>query len=219
MEEVRKEISKKSKEIVIKLNKRVLLIVGIVVLIVALLAVIGVQQYYIQKYKTEGITPPEVNDTEEDTESSVVGTIEEEVEEEVVEEEAETTASEQEVEEEEPEKLDITGDVLLTIDKINVDPKPSIDDYARVTSVKFTIKNQDEDFTPTVNGYLEQYEGEDEKDITLDELEAGDSITETSAKLVFGYNNIDTAQTLVIEVYDEKDKLLAKETKKFSQPS
>ena len=58
-------------------------------------------------------------------------------------------------------KLPITGEVFLTIDKITVDPKPNTENYARVTSVTFTIQNQNEDFTPKVTGILKKYEGEE----------------------------------------------------------
>ena len=113
-------------------------------------------------------------------------------------------------------KLPITGEVFLIIDKINIDPKPDIENYARVTSVTFTINNQNEDFTPKVSGYLKEYEGDEEpKTVELGELEAGLSITDTSAKLTFGYSEPETEHTLILKLYNEKNKLLKTVSKTF----
>jgi hypothetical protein len=118
------------------------------------------------------------------------------------------------VEEEEDTLLPLTGDVDITIDKINIDPKPNIEDYARITYVKFTITNQDEDFNPKVVGYV-LGEIDDKKDVTYSELEAGTESTVTETKFTFGYSDVDEEHTFKLEIYDEKNKMVASTTKTF----
>ncbi|MEE9525270.1 MAG: hypothetical protein V3V78_01535 [Candidatus Woesearchaeota archaeon] len=126
----------------------------------------------------------------------------------------ETNSSEEEPEPED-ETLPITGEIIFTLDKLNLDPKPKIDDYAKVSSVEFTIKNQDKDIIPKVVAYLTEYGGEDEKIIIYDELEAGETLTLTESKFAFGFNNVDQSHELNLELYSGK-KLIKKITKTFT---
>ncbi len=114
------------------------------------------------------------------------------------------------------ELLPITGEIIFTIDKINIDPKENIEDYSKITSVKFTIKNQDEDLDdPKIIGYLTMYGEDDEKTVDLNKIEAGHQITETETNLIFGYNKIDEEHILNLELYNDK-KLVKKVSKKFN---
>ena len=203
----------KPKEITIKLNTKHLIYSGYIILVLALITVIVLQHYE--------VIPTRSDLANIEKESEVVGSIEEEtvVEEAPIEVEAvvEEEPEEEVVEEEEETEdlLPITGEVSIIIDKINLDPKPNIEDYAKVTSVKFTILNQDEDFDPTVKAYLKSYT-DDEKEIELEELEAGEQTTQTSTKLFFGFNNVDQQKTLVLNLYNEKNKMIATAEKSFT---
>jgi len=92
------------------------------------------------------------------------------------------------------------------------------EDYARVNSVKFTIINQDKDFTPKVEAFLLSDET-DVKDVTLTELKAGEKITKTESKLTFGFNSIKEEQTLKLNVYNEQNKVVTFAIKKFTVSS
>jgi len=127
----------------------------------------------------------------------------------------ENNTKENKTEDKSEEKLlDITGEIIFTINDMDIEIKENIEDYAKILSVTFTIKNQDKDFTPKVIGYLEKYGSDDEKIIELDELIAGKSITRTDKKLTFGFNEIDEEQILILELYNGK-KRLQKVTKSF----
>ena len=205
----------KPKEITIRLNTKHLIYTGHIILVLALATIIVLQHYEVIPTRSDLVK-----------DSEVVGPIEEvpEEEEEVVEEtppaveEVVVEEEEEEVVEEEPEEdlLPITGEVTFTIDKLNLDPKPAIEDYAKIASVTFTIINQDVDFTPTIEGYLLMYGEDDVKAIELDELEAGHQITKTSTKLTFGFTGVDEQKTLKLELYNEKNKLLKTVTKTFT---
>ena len=186
----------KPKEITIKFNTNQLIKGGYILLVLALVCVIGYQQYYgnILPSSCSGTTGLVVAEKESD----IVGPI---VEETVLEEEPEEETPEEVVEEEPEEDLPITGDIFFTIDEVNHIVKG--DDYARIMSVTFTIKNQDEDFTPKVKGFL-TYDQDDIKQVELSELEAGKSTTYTSTELTFGYDNIDNEKILKLELYDNK---------------
>jgi hypothetical protein len=82
--------------------------------------------------------------------------------------------------------------------------------YTKITSIEFTIKNQDKDFIPTVKAYLEGADADDYREITLEELKAGDSYSEESTKLALTFDQINVEKTVVLELYNEKDKLLKK---------
>ncbi|MBD3355321.1 hypothetical protein GF361_05035 [Candidatus Woesearchaeota archaeon] len=127
------------------------------------------------------------------------------------------TASENNnTEQKKDELLPITGEIIFTINKINIDPKENIEDYSKITSVTFTIKNQDEDLDDLqILGYLTMYGEDDEKTVDLDSIEAGHQITKTESGLVFGYNNVDEEHILNLELYDNK-KLVKKVSKKFN---
>jgi hypothetical protein len=186
-------------------------------LILALSTVIVLQHYGVIPIRGDADTSAvgaatkvlEKEEEEETPSTTITVTQENETEEE------NTTEPEPEPEPEPEEEilLPITGEVLVTIDKINYEIKG--DDYARIKSVEFTIKNQYKDFEPKVIGYLSQYGSEDEKSVELEELEAGKYITVDSPKLTFGYNNIDEAQILNLEVYDGS-KRIVKNSKTFS---
>ncbi len=203
----------KPKEITIKLNMNHLKTAGYIFLIVTLVTVIVLQQV--------GVIPTIGNATgsatkifeEAETENKTPGvTI---IKPNGTKIEANSTNETEEVEEEEPEEeelLPITGDIFLIIDKIDYTIKS--EDYARIISVTFTIKNQDVDFEPKITGYLTAYGSDDEKTIILDELEAGYSVTEKSTKLTFGYNDIDQDQTLKLDLYRGK-KLIKTTSKTF----
>ena len=118
--------------------------------------------------------------------------------------------------EEDSSLLPITGKMDITIDDINYVVKS--EDYARVNSVKFTIINQDKDFTPKVEAFLLSDET-DVKDVTLTELKAGEKITKTESKLTFGFNSIKEEQTLKLNVYNEQNKVVTFAIKKFTVSS
>jgi hypothetical protein len=207
MEEGEEELAKKMKEITIKFKVPDLKKVGYVALIVVLVAII-ILQYFVPigpyanpKNTTEEIIVPIEVEVEPVVEVVVEPVVEEPVVEVVVEEEEDTL-------------LPLTGDVDITIDKINIDPKPNIEDYARITYVKFTITNQDEDFNPKVVGYV-LGEIDDKKDVTYSELEAGTESTVTETKFTFGYSDVDEEHTFKLEIYDEKNKMVASTTKTF----
>ncbi len=113
--------------------------------------------------------------------------------------------------EESDEPLPITGEVFLTIDEVNHVIKG--EDYARVVSVTYTIKNQDVDFTPKLRAYLTS-DSDDMKEVTLSTLDAGDSITQKETKFTFGYKDISETHTLKIQIY-KGSKLLKTSTKAF----
>ncbi|MBW2996052.1 hypothetical protein KY332_01995 [Candidatus Woesearchaeota archaeon] len=205
----KKEKPKPQKEITIKLNMGFLKQAAYILLILGLVTVIVLQHYGVIPIREEANNSAVGAATkvleEKETPSTTV-TQENETEEE------NTTEPEPEPEPEE-ELLPITGDVFITIDKVNYVIKG--EDYARVSSVEFTIKNQYKDFAPKIIGYLTQYGADDEKTLEMEELEAGKYITTTSTKLTFGYNSIDEDQILNLEVYDGS-KYLVKTTKTFS---
>ena len=226
-------VTQTEKEITIKLNKTHLKKGGYILILLLLVGIIIAQQYGVistsgsgNSSATGNIIDQATAETEdkgilEEATDAIVEEVTEQVDAitEIITGEEEESAVvgtiENETEEEEEELLDITGDVLVTIDKIDVDPKPNIEDYAKVKSVKFTIKNKDKDFTPTVKAHLLS-DTDDIKDITLAELEAGNSITETSTKLFFGYNDIDETKSLKLQVFNGKKKLLVSTTKTFT---
>lgn len=202
------------RELVIKLDISHLKTAIYVLIVLALIGVI-ITQYVMyndssseEKEETSNLAIT-VEEVEEETVAETAVVVEE-----VVEEEPEEEIEEEEevVEEEEEETLPITGDLKITIDKINYEIKA--DDYARIMSVKFTIKNQKTDFYPEIKGYLTS-DSEDIKAITLAKSIAGTSMTETSTKLTFGYNEIDTSHKLKLEVYNENGKLQTSTTKSF----
>lgn len=117
----------------------------------------------------------------------------------------------------EEDLLPITGEIDLIVNKINIDSKPEIEDYAKITSVKFTILNQDDDdFMPTIKAYLTMYAGDEKKEITLNKLESGHSVTTTSTDLFFGFNEVDETHTLNLELYDENKNMLDSVEKTFT---
>jgi hypothetical protein len=203
--------AKKSKEITIKLHTDHLKLAGYILLVVALITIIVLQHYEVIPTRGAVGSATDILDNKEAEENSTpeVKTVEQEEE-----PEPEPTPEPEPEEEEEEQVLPITGEVIFTIDSIKIDPKANIEDYAKIESVTFTIKNQDRDFDPKIVAYLEQYGEDDSKTIILEELEAGYSLTKTEKKLVFGYNNIDEKQTLVIKLY-RGSKLLAEKTKSF----
>jgi len=138
----------KNKEVTIKfkLNVRLLKYIGAILIILGLITIIILQHYAV--IPTNGSVNRTVEDDEVENTTPVTVT--------TPDPEPEPTP---EPEPEEPELLPITGEVFITIDKINIDPKPNIDDYAKITSVEFTIRNQDIDFEPKVVVYLTDYEG------------------------------------------------------------
>jgi len=200
------------KEIVIKLNTTHLKKAGYILLIVVLILIIGLQHYYkcVVPCNCTGITGSAVKDASKtnekaggganDTKIVIVGNGSKNFS------SINTSKSLNNSAEKEDELLPITGEVAFTIDNIEYVVKG--EDYARITSVKFTIVNQKMDFVPAIKGYLTQYAGEEEKDVTLELLEAGRSITITEPGLTFGYNNIDKEQTLKLELYDNKKQLV-----------
>lgn len=204
-------------EIVIRLNPRHLKKTGYIAILVILSILLIIQHFYpncalddIEENSTEETNSMQsVTIIKADSETTETENTSE------TEEEEETNTTEEDIEEEDDEDLPITGEITFTIDKIYIDPKESIDDYAKVTSVKFTIKNQKADFIPKVKGYLTAYKDEDVKIATLAELEAGKFITETSTRLNFGYNNIDEEQELILKLYDERNKFLETASKTF----
>lgn len=110
--------------------------------------------------------------------------------------------------------LEVTGQVGLEIDDINFVVKG--DDYARVMSVKFTVKNQlDRDLTPEVRAYL-THDLDDMKEVALDTIASGEQVTILESKFTFGYNGIDSPKSVKLELFDEKSKLLKSATKSFS---
>jgi hypothetical protein len=211
----------KKKEITVKfkLNLNHLKLAGYIVLVLALVSIIIMQHFGVIPVKnavgaaTSAIQ--EENTTEEKKAGVTIikpsGNVTTQTDSNTSDEEDET---EEEPEEDEPELLPITGEVLVIINKINYEVKG--DDYARINSVKFTIKNQLKDFEPKIVAFLTQYGSDDEKEIELDELKAGEQITIDSPVLTFGYNNIDDDQILNLEVYDEDNRRIVKTSKTFS---
>jgi len=218
----------KPKEITIKLNLKYLKTIGYILLVMLLVGIIFAQQIgwiptkdfigsatsYLNNTKnkvenaknTPGVTIIKPNGSEtfasDDNDNNS--------------QQNESETNTQEDDKEEDELLPITGEIIFTIDDINIDPKENIEDYARITSVTFTIKNQDKELEdPEILGYLGMYGNEDDKTIELSDLEAGHQITETETELTFGYNDVEEEHTLNLELYDE-DGLVKKVSKKFN---
>lgn len=197
-------------------------------IILALVIVIAIQNYYpnCSRCSLDDITTADTKDSsikEENTEQHIEyqtvaeTSYPEQSEVQDTETQNETADIEKDTTDDHIDTLPITGEIGFAIDKINVDPKPDIEDYAKVTSVKFTIVNQDKDFTPIVAGHLKEYENDEEpKQVTLEDLDAGKSVTITEKRLTFGYNNEDQPHTLVLKLYNEKNKLLKTITKTFT---
>ncbi|MBD3249483.1 hypothetical protein GF336_05540 [Candidatus Woesearchaeota archaeon] len=206
------------KEITIRLNLNTLKKAGYILLVLVLIGIIIAQYYDVipSRYSSEEkITAQAVNDNNKSNETFELAEepaeeIQEEDSEEEIEEEPDEDASDDETDE---EKLPITGKVTLSIDKLDIVIKN--EDYARINSVKFTIKNQkSSDFIPTVDAHLTE-DTYDKKDITLEKLESGKSITKTSSDLTFGYDEIDKEHTIKLELYDEHNNLLTSVTESF----
>jgi len=203
------------KEIVIRLKPKHLKNAAYLTLILVLVGIITVQHYFpdcsiqdepeIQGEITGLIITETITAEPEENETSQESNTTQEEEEEIIEESP--------IVEPEDSKLPITGEIILSIDKINYVIKG--EDNARINSVQFTIINQNEDFKPRLKAYLESYGEEDSKVVDLAELEAGDSITDTSSKLTFGYNSIDQEQKLVLKLYNEKNKYIKTAIKAF----
>lgn len=117
-------------------------------------------------------------------------------------EEPETNESDEPEEEETADLLPITGDVDLTIDKISYENKGT---WAKITKIKYTIKNQKEDFTPKIliygydSTYSSQMKGYVEEEIVLKELKAGESVTKVSPTSIT-FSDFDIEKTIKMEV-------------------
>ncbi len=213
-------------ELVIKL-KMSYLKKGIYLLIILALAGVIAYQYYYPNCSCNGNSTnsagstadagagagedeqTELDSTEEEAEETPVVTIESDGNES---DENNETVNEPESDGSEEGLLPITGEIKLIIDEIKYVLKG--EDYARVTSVKYTIVNQKTDFTPTVKAYLEAYKDDDVKSVELEKLDAGKSIILTEKKFTFGYNNIAKDQVLTLELYNGKS-MVKKTSKTF----
>ena len=208
-----------SKEIVIHLNKSHLMKGIYISIIVVLVTIIILQQTGVISTSGSSVaeSTKEVEEAAEEKSGAVV-----EVENQTEEDEkppaeevkeAEVNKTVEEVEEE-VALLPITGDINVTIKRVAFIKKA--EDYARVNYVEFTITNQDVDFTPKVTVYLEAYGSDDAKDVTYEEIKAGETFSKLENKFTFGYNNIADEQEIILEVFNEKNKVVAKTTKKFT---
>ncbi len=209
------------KEITIRLNLKTLKKAGYVLMVLVLMGIVTAQFFEVipsrSSFSENTITgQATINNTSNESDGTA-NSPETEVQEK---EETDEKETEQQSEEDSPEEdteednsLPITGKITLSIDKLNIAIKG--EDYARIKSVKFTVKNQkSESIAPKISAHLagDIY---DVKDLNLEELESGDSITKTSSDLNFGYNDIDQEHTLKIELYDENKNLLDSVTESF----
>ena len=183
--------------------------IAVFLLIPLILLTLNIVQYYYPH--CSACTSCGTNDTQKITaaateikpfevEEPVVNETPEEVVEVVVENTTETnTTEETEVDE---DLLPITGNIAFTIDDVIYEDKG---EWAKVTKIKYTIKNQKEDLVPKVlvYGYDDTYNTMDkdyvEETIILPELKAGKSVTKES-KISITFSNLDEEKTIKLEL-------------------